>query len=172
MRRRILFLLPDLASARRAMDDLLLARIEERHIHFIAREGESMDGLHDANVLQRSDVVHAAQQGMLIGALIGCAIGWFALKTVAADQGATMQILTVLGATGVGATLGAWASSMAGAAIPNSRFAAFREAIDGGKILLIADVPERRVEEIRERLHAVHPQAEDRGLDPHVPAFP
>jgi len=34
------------------------------------------------------------------------------------------------------------------------------------------DVPEHRVEEIRERLHAAHPEAEDRGLDPHVPAFP
>ena len=36
MRRRLLFVLPDLTCARRMMDDLLLARIEERHIHFIA----------------------------------------------------------------------------------------------------------------------------------------
>jgi hypothetical protein len=36
----------------------------------------------------------------------------------------------------------------------------------------MVDVPEHRVEAIRERLHAVHPEAEDRGLDPHVPAFP
>jgi hypothetical protein len=38
MRRRIYWLLPDLESARATMDDLLLARIEKRHIHFVARE--------------------------------------------------------------------------------------------------------------------------------------
>ena len=37
MRRRLYFIMPDLPSARRMMDDLLLARIEERHIHFLAR---------------------------------------------------------------------------------------------------------------------------------------
>jgi hypothetical protein len=36
----------------------------------------------------------------------------------------------------------------------------------------MVDVQDWRVEEIRERLHAIHPEAEDRGLDPHVPAFP
>ena len=172
MRRRLLFLLPDLSSARRTMDDLLLARVEERHIHFIAREGLSMDGLHDANVLQRSDVVHAAQQGLLLGALFGCALGGFVVVTLAAGSGATAQISTVLGATAAGALLGAWASSMVGAGIPNSRLAAFETPIAAGKVLLMIDVPEHRVEKIRERLHAVHPEAEDRGLDPHVPAFP
>ena len=63
MRRRIYWLLPDLGSAQRTMDDLLLARIEERHIHFVAREGIDMSGLHAANVLQTSDVIRAAEAG-------------------------------------------------------------------------------------------------------------
>jgi hypothetical protein len=37
MRRPIYWLLPDRHSARLSMDDLLLARIENRHIHFLAR---------------------------------------------------------------------------------------------------------------------------------------
>ncbi|HEX4885621.1 MAG TPA: DUF1269 domain-containing protein [Casimicrobiaceae bacterium] len=172
MRRRLLFLLPDHASARRTMDDLLLARIEARHIHFLGRDGATLDGLNDASVLQRSDVVHAAQVGMLVGALLGCAAGAFVVMTLVSAAGATTQIVTVLGGTALGALLGAWASSMAGAAIPNSRLAPFRDAIAGGRILLMADVPEHRVDEIRDRLHAMHPEAEDRGLDPHVPVFP
>ena len=36
MRRRMYYVMPDIASARRIMDDLLLARIEERHIHCLA----------------------------------------------------------------------------------------------------------------------------------------
>ena len=59
MRKRIFWLLPDLPSARRTMDDLLLARIENSHIHFVARDGSDMTGLHEANLFQTSDIVHA-----------------------------------------------------------------------------------------------------------------
>jgi hypothetical protein len=34
--RRLYFLLPDLAVTRTVVDELLLARVEERHIHIIA----------------------------------------------------------------------------------------------------------------------------------------
>jgi heme/copper-type cytochrome/quinol oxidase subunit 2 len=57
MRRRIYWLLPHLSSARRIMDDLLLARVSERYIHFVASEGTDLTGLHAANVLQTSDMV-------------------------------------------------------------------------------------------------------------------
>ena len=84
MRRRLYYLLPDLPSARKIMDDLLLARIEERHIHFLAKRGTPMDGLHEANILQKSDLVHGAQRGVLIGAALGCALGF--LITLTADR--------------------------------------------------------------------------------------
>ena len=75
MRRRLYFVLPDLPSARKTMDDLLLARIEERHIHFLARPGMPMDGLHECNVLQSTDLVHGAQTGLIAGAALGCVVG-------------------------------------------------------------------------------------------------
>jgi Flp pilus assembly protein TadB len=170
MRKRILYLIPDLTSARRMMDDLLLARIEARHIHFLAKRGTPMDGLHEASHAQKSDLVHGAQMGLMIGALLGCALGVVVAYTFVG--GDTMRIVTVLGATILGALFGAWVASMVGSAVPNSRLKQFAQAIEEGKILLMVDVPETRVEEIRERLHAIHPEAEDRGLDPHVPAFP
>jgi hypothetical protein len=46
MRRRLYFVLPDLESARRTADDLLLARVEDRHMHFLARRGTDLSGLH------------------------------------------------------------------------------------------------------------------------------
>src|SRR5262245_48543084 len=85
MRRRLYYLLPDAGSARKIMDDLLLARIEERHIHFLARPGTSMEGLHECNLLQTTDVVHGAQQGALIGAALGCAVGLFLVYFVIPD---------------------------------------------------------------------------------------
>src|SRR4051794_2851896 len=39
MKQRTYWLLPDLASARRTMTDLLAAGVETRHVHFAARDG-------------------------------------------------------------------------------------------------------------------------------------
>lgn len=170
MRRRLYFILPDLPSARRAMADLLLARIEERHIHFLGRRGDSMDGLHEANILQKSDAVHGAQLGLVLGAVLGVIVGGIMVLAGAASD--RWQIATVLGSGVMGALFGLWVASMVGSAVPNSRLRRFQNAIDAGKLLLMVDVPKHRVEEVRAMLNAEHPEAEDRGVDPYIPAFP
>lgn len=170
MRRRLYFIMPDLPSARRMMDDLLLARIEERHIHVLARRGTAMDGLHEANHLQKSDLVHGAQVGLALGALLGVILGFVVVTTMGTED--RWQIAIVLGSGLAGAIFGAWVASMVGSAVPNSRLRQFESAIADGKILVMADVPQHRVNEVRESLGARHPEAEDRGIDPHIPAFP
>jgi len=170
MRRRLYFIMPDLVSARKMMDDLLLARIEERHIHFLARRGTEMNGLHEASHLQKSDLVHGAQVGLALGALLGVILGAVVVMTMGTDD--RWQIAIVLGSGVVGALFGAWVSSMVGSAVPNSRLKQFSEAIEEGKILMMADVPQHRANEVRELLASRHPEAEDRGVDPHIPAFP
>ena len=170
MRRRMYYMMPDLATARRIMDDLLLARVEERHIHFLARPGTPMDGLHEANVFQKTDLVHGAQLGLLLGALLGCVVGgavvwYFPIIGI-------WQTVTVLGATILGALFGVWVSSMVGCSIPNTRLHPFDKHIEEGKILMMVDVPEHRTEEIKSFLGERHPEALHRGLEPHIPAFP
>jgi hypothetical protein len=164
------YLLPDAASARKVMDDLLLARIEERHIHFIARAGAPMDGLHEANILNTTDVVHGFQRGALIGAALGCAGGLLLAYTVIADQ--SWHVAAVVLASLVGAAFGAWTSSLVGAAVPNSRHRGFAGDIAEGKFLLIVDVPEHKVQEVHELLARIHPEAMDRGVEVNVPVFP
>jgi uncharacterized membrane protein YeaQ/YmgE (transglycosylase-associated protein family) len=164
------FLLPDTASAQRTMDDLLLLRIEERHIHFVAKPEISMAGLHEANVLQTTDLVHGAKLGAVIGALAGFAAGWLVQAEFVTHH--TWQIVTVLGMGLFGALFGAWAASMAGSSMPNTRLRKFEADIAAGRILLMVDVPERKVEEIKAKLGASHPEAADRGLEPNIPAFP
>ena len=170
MRRRLYFVLPDLPSARKMMDDLLLARIEERHIHFLAGPGIPMDGLHEANVLQSTDLVHAAQTGLVTGAMLGCAVGGAAAYFLLSD--ARLQIPIVIGAALVGGLLGAWFSSMVGSALPNSRLRQFEPMIAEGRLLLMVDVPEHSVEQVKARLGRDHPEAFDGGTEPHIPAFP
>ena len=171
MRRRIYWLLPDLASANRTMDDLLLARIPEQHIHFVAREGTDMTGLHAANVLQTSDVVRAAESGLVIGGAAGAVLGvlvalYFPLFGTSPEWG-MVAVLSILGAL-----FGAWASSMIGISTPSNRLKRFEPAIEQGQIVMMVDVPRSRVEEIEARLLALHPEAHLEGVEPNIPAFP
>jgi hypothetical protein len=170
MRRRLYYLLPDAASARATMDDLLLARIEERHIHFVARPGTPMDGLHEAGVLQKTDVVHGAQQGALVGAALGCAGGLLLMAFVVTSP--NWQVAALFLAVATGALFGAWTASMAGAAMPNSRHRSFDEDIARGRILLMVDVPEHKVPEVQALVGRSHPEADGRGVEVNVPVFP
>ncbi|MEM5278212.1 DUF1269 domain-containing protein [Cupriavidus taiwanensis] len=170
MRKRIFWLLPDLASARRTMDDLLLARVENSHIHFVARDGADMTGLHEANLFQTSDIVHAAEMGLMVGGGVGVVAGVVvAMFPIVSDtpQWGLVGVLAVLGAV-----FGAWAASMIGSSAPNSRLRAFEKDIEAGKILLMVDVPRTRVEEVETLLRNAHPEASFAGVDPAVPAFP
>jgi Protein of unknown function (DUF1269) len=153
------------------MDDLLLARVAEQHIHFVAHEGIDMTGLHEANVLQTSDVIRAAQAGLVIGGAAGALAGVVAALffPIVGDepQWGLVAVLAV-----VGAIFGAWASSMIGVSTPSNRLKRFQSALDEGKILLMVDVPRSRVEEVEARLQALHPEAQLEGVEPDIPAFP
>ena len=171
MRRRIYWLLPDLASARRTMDDLLLARIAESHIHFVAREDADMTGLHAANLLQTSDVIRAAQAGLVIGGAVGAVLGVIAaLFFPILGDSPEWGMIAVLALVGAG--VGAWSSSMIGISTPSGRLKRFEAAIAQGQILLMVDTPRSRVDEIEARLQALHPEAHLEGVEPNIPAFP
>jgi len=67
MRRRLYFLLPSVQSAKVVHNELLLAKIDERHQHVIAREGIDLEDLPEAGIRQKSDIVHGLQLGVVIG---------------------------------------------------------------------------------------------------------
>jgi hypothetical protein len=56
--------------------------------------------------------------------------------------------------------------------IGNTRLKRFEEAIEAGQLLVLADVPRERVEEIEDRVRRHLPQTEIEGTEPTVPAFP
>ncbi|MEP6605797.1 MAG: DUF1269 domain-containing protein, partial [Nitrosospira sp.] len=78
----------------------------------------------------------------------------------------------LLASTLVGAGVGAWAGSMIGVSTGNSRIKQFEAAIEAGQLLVLADVPTNRVEEIEARIKAHLPQVEIEGTEPIIPAFP
>lgn len=161
MRRRLYFILPEVESARRTADDLLLARVEDRHMRFLARRGTELEPLHEAGYLDKTDMVHGAAVGLALGAIIGALVG--VMVVAYPPEGTHPQLVSILIGMLIGAPLGGWMASMAGAAVPNSRLRQFQAEIDAGRVLMMVDVPFGRVEEITELVAARHPEARPRG---------
>jgi uncharacterized membrane protein len=130
----------------------------------------SLGALHEANTFQKSDAVHGAELGFVIGGVGGLLIGLYIYLTP--PDGVTLQLVTVLLSTVIGAIFGAWAASLVAMSVPNSRLRPFRREIEAGKILLMVDVPLSRIEEIQELVHRRHPEATAHGVEPTLPAFP
>ena len=170
MRLRMYVTLPDLASARQLANDLLLARIEDRHMHFLARRGTNLGELHEASYLQKTDAMHGAFTGLVIGGIVGVIVG--VLLVYFPPGGASIQLVAVLVASLVGAFLGIWIAGMMGLQVPNTQLKGFEQELAEGKILLMLDVPASRYEEIRQVIARTHPEAADRGHEPMVPACP
>jgi hypothetical protein len=170
MRRRLYFLLPDVESARRTADDLLLARVEDRHMHFLARRGTDLAELHEAGYLIKTDCVHGAGVGLGLGALGGAVLG--AALVFYPIEGTHPHPLAFFIAVLVGAVIGTWVASMVGASVPNSKLRQFQREIELGKVLLMVDVPLDTVDDIRDVVTARHPEAVPAGQVRPYPVFP
>lgn len=170
MMRRIYFLVPDVSTTKRIVDELLLARIDERHIHVIAKSGTPMEDLPEANLFQKSDFIPAVERGLALGGSTGILAGLVAITLPAAAPMLAGGVLLM--ATLSGAGIGAWAGGMIGVSVGNTRIKQFEDAIEAGQLLLLADVPKSRVVEIEERVKHHLPQVEIEGTEPTIPAFP
>ena len=171
MKQRIYWLLPDLASAERAMTDLLDAGMQTRRIHFSGRDGLDMTGLHAASVLQTSDVLAAAQRGLALGAITGTGAGVLAaFYFLGPGDGPQWEIAVLL--VLLGGIVGAWSSSMIGISIPSPRLERFQGAIDQGRILLMIDVDPSHSQAVASLLQAAHPEAQFEGAEGFAPAMP
>ena len=170
MSRRLYFVLPDLDSAKQTANDLLLARVEYKHMHFLGQRDTPMGELHEASFLQKSDVRHALFIGAGLGVVGGMVLGLYLKLTPIG--GYTFDVGTLILCVLGGGFFGAWTSTLIGVSTPNSQLKPFDQDIESGKILLMVDVPVSRVQEIEDLLHKRHPDAVDRGIEPSTPVFP
>lgn len=170
MKRRLYFFSPDLDTARKVHDQLLLARIPEKNMHVIAREGMDLDDLPQANLLQKTDLVHSMQMGGAIGGLLGALMAALAsfLNWVAPG----LEGMTILSTALAGIFIGTVSASMIGININNTRLSGFQAEILQGKLLFIVDIPVEQVEELTGMLKGRFPQNNIMGIDPTIPAFP
>jgi hypothetical protein len=168
--KRLYFLVPNLRSAETIVDDLLLARVEERHMHVLAKRGTPLKTLPEASLLQKSDFVPAVQRGVGLGGAVGTLAGLVAVSLPPA--GPVIAGGIILASALAGAGVGAWLGGMVGMNIGNTRLKRFEDAIERGELLVMVDVARGRVDEVSALIKTKHPEADVQGTEPTIPAFP
>lgn len=78
--RRIYFLVPDTEIGKKVVDELLLAHVEWKHIHVVARRGTPMADLPEASALQKSDLIPAMLRAVPMGGATGMLCGMVGLN--------------------------------------------------------------------------------------------
>lgn len=168
--RRLYFLVPDQTTASAIVDELLVARVPEKHIHVLAREGTPLGNLPEAGLAQKSDLIPAVERGLGLGGVTGTLAG---LVVIAVPGAAVVSAgAIVLSLALAGGAVGAWMSSMIGVSVDSRRLKPYEDAIAAGDLLMMIDVAPQRVPEIEEMISRLHPQARPEGVDPDIPAFP
>ena len=170
MIRRMYFMIPNSSLARTIHNELLLSRVAESKMHVIAREDVDLEDLPEANLLQKSDLIHSIQTGIPIGGLTGVLLGALAVSLGAISPG--YEGVTIMLTVFAGIFLGAFASTLIAVNVPNTRHRKFEQEVSSGKILFIVDVPVEKVKQITELVTSHHPEADMRGVEPNIPAFP
>jgi hypothetical protein len=168
--RRLYFLVPNVQVGRKVVDELLLAHIEWKHIHVVARRETPLEGLPEASFWQNSDIIPAMLRAVPLGGATGmlCGLVGLALQPHLVVAGGAVLLAASLAGVGLGTFLG----GMVGLNVGSTRLKAYEEAIERGELLVITDVPRDSVESITVRIKKAHPAAQPEGTEPRVPAFP
>ncbi len=172
MKRRLYFLLPNADIAEKVEDELLLARIAEAQIHFLAKdEGKLISKkLHIASILQKSDLIHGWQVGLISGGITGAVLGTILYSIP--EFGNFFGQALITGCALLGAFLGTWFSGLVAISAPNTQLKRFEPALERGEVLLMVDVARDKVEEITQLITTHHSEAVTKGVDAKIPAFP
>ena len=170
MKRRLYFLIPNVTNAKAVHNELLLACIEERNMHVLAKDDISLEGLPEASLLEKSDLIHGLQLGFIVGGFTGMALAVTSYLFGMIVPG--WETVSMGGIIVGGAFLGSWTSSMVAINVQNTHLKEFMKEVNAGQILYMVDVPVQRVDEITKLVNSNHHEAIARGIDHTIPAFP
>ena len=166
MFRRLYFMFPSPETTHKAVIELVQNGVREKQMHALAREGIDLSGLPPSTEQQRRGLRDRLAQLLwnvdlilFALALAGLIFALFYGSIVGVIIAVVIMVATFLG--GVFYTF----------RIPDITLAEFKEALAHGEVLLLMDVPRRRVAKIEEIIHRHHPSAAAGGSSWIIDAF-
>ena len=158
MRPHLKFLLPDIKTANQACEALLLARIDNKNISFLAKPGIDLGNLQSASTIESTNIVNEAEKGILIGASIGLLFGLYAHYFQPwITESMNVHWMVLVGAMMIlGAALSSIGAAVFGTNLFNDDLKNYESKIEQGAILMIVTAPFQRSNEIRKIVSKLH----------------
>lgn len=158
MKQRLQFLVPSLSSCQAICAELEGSGIPEAQVHVIASRRYDLSDYRQATLLQRSDLAWGLEWGLATGA----AAGLFGSLLAHYFPPAELHIgwIAIAISTALGAACGAFVAGLIAKDVPNHEFEPFQERLDHGDILMLIDVPVRRVRDVMGMILNHHPEAD------------
>lgn len=163
--RRIYFLVPDIATTHKIVDELRSEGIEDRHIHILAKRDTPLEDIPEAGVTIKTDFIPALERGVALGGTTGLLAGLVGLRFA----GFAIAGGPIMGIILAGATIGSLMGGLSGMNSGNSRLKQFEEAIEQGQLLVLLDIPKDRIEEFKKFITKHHRKVKFEGIEPLLP---
>jgi hypothetical protein len=163
--KRIYFLVPDIATTHKIVDELRSEGIEDRHIHILAKRDTPLEDIPEAGVSLKTDFIPALERGAALGGTTGLLAGLVGLRFA----GFAIAGGPLLGIIMAGATIGSLMGGLAGMNTGNTRLKKFEQAIEQGELLVLLDIPKEQIEAITQLIVKHHPAATFEGIEPLLP---
>ncbi len=162
MNLKLNFLLPDIKVANQASQAMLLARVEDKDVCFLARPGTNLGKLQPATAIEATNTINEGLKGVLMGAGLGLLGGlyvlyfpaWVTESPLWFTNASDWVILSVT--TLIGALTAAFGAAILGFNILNTDLAKYQSRIDDGAVLMIVTVPYQRAKEIHKIVSKLH----------------
>lgn len=157
--RRIYYLLDDINEAHLISDTLHNNGIEDWQFHVLAKDDAELHRhhLHEANIFQKSDLIHSGERG----ALIGLAAGFYLAMFVSPWSAVSILFLLygLLALTAVGLVFG----TVWGNFHENYRILRFHNDIESGRLLVMLDAKNDQHALVKHLLKHEFPQLKSSG---------
>ncbi len=157
--KRLTFLAADLQQAQTVVDDLRKMGVSDEMMHVVAEDHQMLQKahIHEATEMETSEFESDFDWGMVIGGVLGLAVGFaiYQLSLFGFEFGMGSLLLMLLG----GVLLGGWVGKIIGESTPSSEMEKYQHAIDAGQILMMVDVPLERVPEFYKMIRRRCPKA-------------
>lgn len=158
--RTLYYLINTLDAAAAMAETLKSLNIDADGYYIVSRDRDGLrrHNLHDASVMDETDLVHSGERGALVGGLCGLLFAlWMAVMK---PLGLAMTFWTFLFVAALVACFGAWVGGMAGISRESYKLMPFHDAIAQGKYLMVITVREvAKAREVKQVMHRRHPEA-------------
>ena len=166
MDRRLYFLIPDVMHAERLVRQLVENGVSRRNMHAVARENVDISHLPKSSELQKHDTANKVESWLwganLVLFFIALAVA-LVLILFQSPFWALIPIALML--------ISFYAGFKFASELPNTHMNELSAAVRHGEVLLMLDVPKRRVREIERLVSHTHPEVSGSGVSWSLPAL-